>query len=164
MHGFWNKQVEGLTLRCPAEGQQKCLALPPQAPSISGIQPVILQAQRNPWVNSKARRKTAYDSMTTFSDGRRSLTLTLWTHQVSPLSMPSPSCWASTQQVRANAHLSHLQQKQRENNWPAGSSGRWGICLQGFLETIIHEAFKSLKYSPNVSPAWDYWKSFNLCR
>lgn len=38
------------------------------------------------------------------------------------------------------------------------------MCLQGFLETIIHEAFKRLKYSPNVSPAWDYWKSFNLCR
>ena len=58
----------------------------------------------------------------------------------------------STLQVGADARPSHLQQKQRENNWPAGSSGRWGICLQDFLETIIYEAFKSLKDSPDVSP------------
>lgn len=138
-------------VRCPAEGQGKWLALPPEAPCILGIQLVILQAQKNLRVNPKARQKTFYDSTTTFSDGRRSPTLTPRTHRVSPLSMPSPSCWAITQQVRANTHLSHLQQKQRENNWLAGSLGRWGTCLQEFLETIICEAFKSLKDSPNVS-------------
>lgn len=74
-------------VRCPAEGQGKWLALPPEAPCILGIQLVILQAQKNLRVNPKARQKTFYDSTTTFSDGRRSPTLTPRTHRVSPLSM-----------------------------------------------------------------------------